>query len=144
MFNRLLNESNDRLRYGVVVFGNGVRKDLSIRFTSYSESLVNNMLQVYHTILKKKKVFICYRRIKCFVYFYSRRHKVYFNLKCRNSTLSTACESAAWSAALSRHRGRMDKGVSSYVYGVFGAQRSRDCTVTVLVSQIKRGHVTAL
>ena len=34
--------------------------------------------------------------------------------------------------------------VSSYVYGVFGAQRSRDCTVTVLVSQIKRGHVTAL
>ena len=33
---------------------------------------------------------------------------------------------------------------SSYVYGVFGAQRSRDCTVTVLVSQIKRGHVTAL
>ena len=24
---------------------------------------------------------------------------------------------------------------SSYVYGVFGAQRSRDCTVTVLVSQ---------
>ena len=26
---------------------------------------------------------------------------------------------------------------SSYVYGVFGAQRSRDCTVTVLVSQIK-------
>ena len=37
------------------------------------------------------------------------------------------------------HRAR-----SSYVYGVFGAQRSRDCTVTVLVSQIKRGHVTAL
>ena len=34
--------------------------------------------------------------------------------------------------------------LSSYVYGVFGAQRSRDCTVTVLVSQIKRGHVTAL
>ena len=34
--------------------------------------------------------------------------------------------------------------ISSYVYGVFGAQRSRDCTVTVLVSQIKRGHVTAL
>ena len=34
--------------------------------------------------------------------------------------------------------------VSSYVYGVFGAQRSRDCAVTVLVSQIKRGHVTAL
>ena len=33
---------------------------------------------------------------------------------------------------------------SSYVYGVFGAQRSRDCTVTVLVSQVKRGHVTAL
>ena len=33
---------------------------------------------------------------------------------------------------------------SSYVYGVFGAQRSRDCTVTVLVSQINRGHVTAL
>ena len=27
-------------------------------------------------------------------------------------------------------------GFSSYVYGVFGAQRSRDCTVTVLVSQI--------
>ena len=27
--------------------------------------------------------------------------------------------------------------VSSYVYNVFGAQRSRDCTVTVLVSQIK-------
>ena len=26
---------------------------------------------------------------------------------------------------------------SSYVYGVFGAQSSRDCTVTVLVSQIK-------
>ena len=38
--------------------------------------------------------------------------------------------------------GRFD--ASSYVYGVFGAQRSRDCTVTVLVSQIKRGHVTAL
>ena len=36
------------------------------------------------------------------------------------------------------------RNVSSYVYGVFGAQRSRDCTVTVLVSQIKRGHVTAL
>ena len=34
--------------------------------------------------------------------------------------------------------------VSSYVYDVFGAQRSRDCTVTVLVSQIKRGHLTAL
>ena len=27
--------------------------------------------------------------------------------------------------------------LSCYVYGVFGAQRSRDCTVTVLVSQIK-------
>ena len=26
--------------------------------------------------------------------------------------------------------------LSSYVYGVFGAQRSRDCNVTVLVSQI--------
>ena len=43
-------------------------------------------------------------------------------------------------------KGKMEqsKQVSSYVYGVFGAQRSRDCTVTVLVSQIKRGHVTAL
>ena len=38
----------------------------------------------------------------------------------------------------------MNIKLSSYVYGVFGAQRSRDCTVTVLVSQIKRGHVTAL
>ena len=27
--------------------------------------------------------------------------------------------------------------LSSYVYGVFGAQRSRNCTVTVLMSQIK-------
>ena len=39
---------------------------------------------------------------------------------------------------------KMQNFHSSYVYGVFGAQRSRDCTVTVLVSQIKRGHVTAL
>ena len=38
----------------------------------------------------------------------------------------------------------LSDNTSSYVYGVFDAQRSRDCTVTVLVSQIKRGHVTAL
>ena len=30
-----------------------------------------------------------------------------------------------------------NRTASSYVYGVFGAQSSRDCTVTVLVSPIK-------
>ena len=52
--------------------------------------------------------------------------------------LGDFCNSAAKIASL------MPFQSSSYVYGVFGAQRSRDCTVTVLVSQIKRGHVTAL
>jgi len=38
-----LNENNDKLYYGVVVFGKGVKNELNIEFSPYSIDLINEI-----------------------------------------------------------------------------------------------------